>query len=143
MEIEERLLSQWDSEGKHSYAYTKSHLIEISLAELDKMSAFVIQMQDYAQGRLIPSRKLKNILNKDVRYHLSKVSDLKDYLIGNHVQEENIEKKLQNIILQAAEKLPAKSSDQKGGESQTSTGSGGSGGGGSGGQDNGGSGGSS
>ena len=98
MGIEERLLSQWDSNGTHSYSYTRSHLKEISLAELDKMSAFVIQMQDYVQGRLIPSRKLKNILNKDIRCHLSKVSDLKDYLIGDHVQEENIEEKLQKII---------------------------------------------
>ena len=64
-------------------------------------------------------------------------------LIIETVDSPLVQKKLQNIILQAAEKLPAKSSDQKGGESQTSTGSGGSGGGGSGGQDNGGSGGSS
>ena len=98
MGIEERLLSQWDSNGKHSYMYTKSHLKDISLAELDKMSAFVIQMQDYVQGCFIPSRKLKNTLNKDIRCHMSKVLDLKDYLIGNHVQEENIMEKLQNII---------------------------------------------
>ena len=98
MGIEERLLSQWDSNGKHSYTYTKSHLKDISLAELDKMSAFVIQMQDYVQGCFIPSRKLKNTLNKDIRCHMSKVLDLKDYLIGNHVQEENIMEKLQNII---------------------------------------------
>lgn len=65
----------------------------------------------------------KVIKSNDVREEMKK-------LIIETVDSPLVQEKLQSIILQAAEKLPAEPSNQKGGESQTSTGSGSSGGGG-------------
>ena len=137
----DKALAFWEKafkDPKFAASYAKSledehkKVLKALMKDADYRSLLMEVLQDPEMDKELT----KVIKSNDVREEMKK-------LIIETVDSPLVQKKLQNIILQAAEKLPAKSSDQKGGESQTSTGSGGSGGGGSGGQDNGGSGGSS
>ena len=85
-------------DGEYQYTCTRELLRNILQVELDKTSAFIIELEYYTQGCFITPKDLEATINNDVKQFLSNMFYLSEYVAHKDCKENVLRKRTELLI---------------------------------------------